>query len=457
MKKSFGNRAVWVLTGVAAATTRTNPRRRYWVSAAGALEVLAAALAGWPWLRVSHFVGSARQALDRGDLAAALSALQSAEHSPFNRAQVQYLLAVANRRAERLDRFERHLDRARELGWPAEDLERQEWLAVAQSGNVAAVQDRLMQAVDRGAPDEVAAEIYEAVARGHLASHRFRDAWICLDIWLQWRPDAPQARMMRAVLWEQIAVLSSATEDYRAAVQQLPKDPQAQIRLAQVLARQGELEEAETHFQAALGVAPDDPEALLGIAQCAQRRGDPAEARRCLETALALELSDRQRAQTLAELGQCLLSEGKVREAVDALARAVALDPAEGPIHYALATALARAGQAEHSRRHFDLAQQILTKNNRMVEIRRRLVESRDDADLRCEAGLIYIQLGMKKEGADWLKTALRCNPRHRKAHQMLAEYYAELGDRQSAGYHRLLAAQSPESKPGPAIRPSRP
>ncbi len=65
-------------------------------------------------------------------------------------------------------------------------------------------------------------------------------------------------------------------------------------------------------------------------------------------------------------------------------------------------------------------------------------------ADLRCEAGSIFIAQGLRKEGADWLLTALRCDPSHRKTHELLAQYHAEAGNQSLAAHHRLMAAQAP-------------
>ena len=57
------------------------------------------------------------------------------------------------------------------------------------------------------------------------------------------------------------------------------------------------------------------------------------------------------------------------------------------------------------------------------------------------------MEQGMTREGLDWLRTALRCDPRHRPTHQRLAAYYTEIGDQPQAAHHRLLAAQAPDAR----------
>jgi tetratricopeptide (TPR) repeat protein len=306
--------------------------------------VVLAAL-GWPWARVTRLLTASRQALRAGDPDTALDLLQAAEGIQPRRAEVQYLLAVASRRAGRLDQFESHLDQAESLGWNAEDIARQRALAAAQSGNVAAVEQPLSDAIDEGAPDDVAEEIYEAFAKGHLATYRLREAWICLEAWLQWKPQAPQARLMRAYLFEQMNQWRAAADDYQAALEQLPDSGEARVKLARALLTQNLVEEAQAHYRARLEVAPDDPEALVGLVRCESKLGHTEAARHSIEAALAADLPPYARGVVLGEWGRLLLADGKTHEALAVLERAAALAPGETQVHSALATALARAGQ----------------------------------------------------------------------------------------------------------------
>jgi Tfp pilus assembly protein PilF len=271
---------------------------------------------------------------------------------------------------------------------------------------------------------------------------------MCLDIWLQWRPDAPPARIMRASVYEQLGEYDLACQDYRAALAVLPDHREARIRLGQALMIRRRYDEARVEFQTRLAAAPDDVDALLASAQGARLQGHVAEARRQLETALPLTLTAPQRGLALRELGRILLDEGNVGEALDSLTRAVAILPGDAQIHHALGTALARVGKRDEAQYHNSRMQQLRAQYDRMTEITRRLTTEPANADLRCEAGAIMTDAGLKKEGADWLLTALKCNPNHRRAHELLAEYYAESGDQTQAGRHRLLAAQALETSP---------
>jgi Tfp pilus assembly protein PilF len=365
-----------------------------------------------------------------------------------NRAEVQYLLAVAKRRSGRLAEFLPHLRRAAELGWDPQDIERQTWLAAAQRGDLADVQRQLFEAVQAESSNEAAEEIYEAFAKGCLTTYRIADASMCVDFWLQWRPDAPQARIMRASVYEQLSDWERACGDYRAVLADRPDHRFARIRLGQALLVRKQYDEAHAEFQAQLAVTPDDADALLGAAQAARRLGNASEAREHLETALPLALSAQQRGSVLGELGRLLLSDGKAREALEPLTQAAAMLPGDYQIRHALGTAHARVGNRAEAEHHHAKMQHLRTQHARLMEVTRRLTTEQANADLRCEAGGILMDVGMKKEGADWLLTAVQYDPAHRRSHELLAGYYAESGNQTLAGRHRLLAAQAPPPRP---------
>jgi tetratricopeptide (TPR) repeat protein len=158
-----------------------------------------------------------------------------------------------------------------------------------------------------------------------------------------------------------------------------------------------------------------------------------------VEAALAGELTPQQRATALAEQGQLLLAEGKADEAVVALTEAAELAPAEDAIHLALAKALSLTGQADQARHHSGLVQKLKACEDRMDQITRDLIDAPNDSDLRCEAGSIFIEIGLKREAVGWLMSALRCDPGHPKAAQLLLDYGRETGDAALAARVHLI------------------
>lgn len=412
----------------------------------GCAAVAAVAVVGWvtvPRVAGLHYVGAARQQLACGDFPAAIQSLRKAERVQPHSAEVQYLLAAAYRRADQLDRFAAHLETARELGWPEPQLSHQVWLAAVQSGELAEAEVRLRGMIARGVPDDVAEEVYEALAKGYLRSFRWRDAWICLEAWLGWRPDAPHAHLMRGYLREQGSDWTGAAEEYRAALERLPSLGEARRRLARLLLQQNQVEQAREEFLACLAEDPDDGEALVGLAQCEVRRGDAPAARSAISRALAAQLPAHQRGTVLGEWGRLLLTEGKTDQARTVLQQAVALAPGEPQIHVHLATVLARAGQPEQAAYHQQRAQQIRLEYERVAELGRQLVDRPNDPGPRFQTGEILLRQGLRDEALRWLAGALRCDPHHHPTHALLARFYAERGDEEQAAYHRLQAAQT--------------
>lgn len=417
----------------------------------GCVAVAVVGLVGWmtvPRVASLHYLGAARERLACGDFPAAIQWLRKAERAQPHSAEVQYLLAAAYRRAGQLDRFGGHLETARRLGWPEAELSRQVWLAGVQSGEVLGAEARLRTMVAEGVSDEVAEEVYEALAKGYLRSFRWRDAWVCLEAWLGWRPDAPHAHVMQGYLREQASDWAGAAEEYRAALQRLPSLGEARLRLARLLLQQNQVDQAREEFLARLADSPEDGEALAGLAQCEVRRGDMPAARSAIARALAAELPTYQRGVVLGEWGRLLLADGKTDQALAVLQQAVAQAPGEAQIHVHLATALARTGQPEQAAYHQQRAQQIRLDYERVAELGRQLVDRPNDPDLRFQTGEILLRQGLRDEALRWLAGALRCNPQHRPTHALLARFYAEQGDAEQAAYHRLQAAQAGKGQP---------
>jgi tetratricopeptide (TPR) repeat protein len=386
----------------------------------GLLLVVVAAVVAWPWWRASGLLQSARQALIRGDLAAAVSDLEAAARLQPQRAEVHYLLAVADRRTGRLADFERRLRAARRQGWSDQDLELQRWLAAAQAGDLQTVERPLQAMIEGGAADDVAQDIYEALAKGYLASYRLRDAWRCLDYWLQWRPDAPQARLLRADIFERRDKLEEAIADYRAVLQVLPEDAETHLKLAQILLKRDQAADAKSHFERALAAHPDNLDALLGLAGCEARAGAADQAGPRLEQVLAQECAPQQRAAARAEQGRLLLTAGKADEAVEALTEAAVLAPADNTVHYSLARALVAAGKPELAQFHHDRVRRIREQYERLAALTSQVVDRPQDPALRFEAGLILIEQGFVQDGLGWLRTALLCDPQHRPTREYL-------------------------------------
>jgi len=113
--------------------TRGKPagsKARRWIT--GIVAVLVLTVACWFLLiEVALWRGAAN--IESRNHTAALTWLQTAGAVGADRAELDYLKARCYRRLGELKKVEHHLTRARDAGWDMKQLEREQWLALAQS------------------------------------------------------------------------------------------------------------------------------------------------------------------------------------------------------------------------------------------------------------------------------------------------------------------------------------
>jgi choline-sulfatase len=158
------------------------------------------------------------------------------------------------------------------------------------------------------------------------------------------RPD-PKDRIAVA---SQLAAVTSGElegEERIAALEAIltadPGNPQAHLRLGFAEIERQRCPAAIPHLQAALGARVPSADAGLGLAECLGQAGDLAGAERALSAALAAEPGN---PVAMANLGIVALEQGRPADAIGRLRDAVRLEPRLLPARFALARALARAG-----------------------------------------------------------------------------------------------------------------
>ena len=384
------------------------------------LLLIAAAAFGGPRVWLCWQIYSARRDLAGGNPTAAVDRLTVAVAYAPNVAEAQYRLAVAHRRAGHLDSVLSPLKSAQALGWDKDDIERQTLLTVAQSGEIDSVHPRLKSIMTRGASDEAAEEIYEALAIGFLKTYRLKEAWDCLNYWGIWRPNAIFPKFWRADICQRIDNPTAEEKEYRDILAIDPHHVESRSRLAKVLRDSNRVEEAAREYELCLGQDAGRPDVLIGLAECRHRLGEVTEAVELLERAMAMPLSPAQRSAALTRSGQIEADAGRCQEAIPLLEEAVRLAPFEPATLFALSQAYSQAGDEQKSQAANERSKLVRAKQNRVDEIARGLVDHPGSADLRYEAGTILMDLGMKEDGAAWLRTALQMQPDHAAAREAL-------------------------------------
>lgn len=369
----------------------------------------------------------ARQALGDSRPDEAVSILQRTVEWATNNAEVHYRLAVAERRNGNLSQSARSLRRAAALGWSKSDIDRQSMLAIVQSGRLESVEPEIKALMTSGVSDEIAEEVYEALAMGYLSTYRLSEAWKCLTSWSQWQPKAIFPKLWRADICRRIKNLKFEEQEYRELLAISPNHIFARIRLAKVLTDTGRIDEAITEYQLCLAQTKTRPDILIGLADCSRRNANWNAAIVFLRNAEELSLSKTDRAAVLHLRSQMESELGHIDNAVKMLEEASALAPQEAAYLYSLAQLYARKGNDDDSRKCDERSRWLQSQNVRVEDILQKLLNAPDDADLRYELGTIMIELGMKQEGVGWLHAALRINPSHLDAQKAISAIEPEI------------------------------
>jgi tetratricopeptide (TPR) repeat protein len=390
-------------------------------------------------VRAEYDYRAAERALEQRDFGTARALLDRCLGVRPRSAETHYLAARAARRAGDFDDAGRHLRTCEQLGGAPEALELERALVRVQRGDAEMYAGWLLKCVEQDHPDSVL--ILEALATGFMKTYRMNHADHCLRLWLEREPDNVQALMWRAELAER-RQSSEAVEYYRRAVEADPEHEEARLRLASGLLSLHRHEEAARHYEWLRERHPDRADVLVGLARCRREMGRPEEAKRLLELALA---ANPKHVAALHERGRVALEMDQPAEAEEWLRKAAAAAPNHQEITFTLYQCLQARGKTTEARQLHAQIERINASLERLGELTRKIAASPNDADLRYEAGMIFLNNGQEVEGLRWLASALNENPRHAPTHRALTEYYEHAGDSARADQHRRLASPQGE------------
>jgi tetratricopeptide (TPR) repeat protein len=423
---------------------------RHPAAAAALLAAAVAVLGGGGYFAAARLgperrLRAAREALERRDFPRARANLTLCLEARPDDAEVHCLAARAARGDGDYEDAADHLRACRRLGGAGGCAELEEALLHAQQGDLSGVEGYLRDRLGRDDAD--APLILEALTHGYAQTHRLPQALVCAREWLRHRPDDARALFECGSAWDGLFFPGEARECYRRAVELDPEFDDARLRLAEHLLQAGRPAEALGHFERLAGEHPGDVPTLLGLARCQVEGGQVEAARRLLDQILA---ADPGHAPALAERGRVALEQGRPADAERWLRRAVAAAPHERTANYLLARSLQEGGNAAGAKLYLEKVRQIDADARRLDEVMEKLLKQPWDLSLRFEAATILLRAGRAQEGLDWLAGILREAPRHRPAHQALADYYEQSGHAARAARHRQLAREGGPARPRP-------
>lgn len=333
--------------------------------------------------------------------------------------EIEFWLARSYRQLGHMDSVRDHLDRAFQLKHSVQALEREQWLALAQTGQLAVAEPHLSQLLMDTRGD--GAEICAAFASGFHRVHRIDEAVRLLNVWIADEPTHPHPHFLRGRINVEAAKTSDAERDFRRALDLEPHHAEAALRLGMILIERSRPQEALPFFD----IAERDPKqrslARRYRMKSLKRLGRIDEARQLAAELLATASNN---PDVLLEAGLLESEAGEFQVAIEHLQLADRLRPHSPAIAQALAIAFRSANRVDEALPLLEFARVANEQLARAVTLVARVDRNPRDAEARCEIGRIYLEYGLPEEGVTWLHGALNFDPNNRTAHALLADYY---------------------------------
>jgi predicted Zn-dependent protease len=373
-----------------------------------------------------HF-RAARDALAEDRIAEAQDHLRRCLAVRPRSGKILRLAARAERRAGNLDGAQAYLDRWEKIDGPSEALDLEQAMLFAQAGALDRANAALYLHRRMREQHPESALILEALARGYLRMYRTGEAGVCLDEWLKREPDSVSAWLLKGTARERLHDPHGAVACYRKVVRIAPDHFPARLRLARLLLEVGNTREAVRLLEKLRRERRGDPAVLVALAEGRLSLRETDAARRLLDRVLA---GDPQYFAALLARGKVELRAGSPDRAESWLQKALALSPHQREANFLLCQCLqalpGREGEALKQQQKLKRLEDVLLRLDR---IENRLLPARPhDADLHCELGVLFLEVGQEDAGRRWLVSALFEKPDHKPARAALAQFDEQHG-----------------------------
>lgn len=396
-----------------------------------AVGLAALSLFAAPRLLQSRRLHKAEEALRVRKAESAEAWLAAAVRAEPESGEVHFLLARLARRRGQLDVVHEELRRAYEFGIPQDRILREQWLALAQAGQMREAEPHLTELL-LSAGDETP-DVCEAYVNGYFRNLQFAPAFKILDAWEEDYPDDAQPHLFRGVYFQQEQRWSEAADAYAEALARDESRIDIRIRLAYVLSEAHEFDEALEQYQACLESHPEDVRVLEGLAECQYNRGEIEAALARFEEVLRIDPRNYDARFGLARIDS---GSGAHERACSVLEKLVDEDPNRTDVLYAYAISLRLCGR-EDAEEIFTEVERREALVTRVDSLRRRAMQQPQDVELRYELGAALLELGQDESGERWLLSVLDANPNHPGARALLAEHFASTGRGELAARYR--------------------
>lgn len=384
------------------------------------------------WFFVQHQIRQAKTQMLQGRHPEALATLARADRFRPGDAELHFQLAIVYRRLGHVEEFKAHLKHAQELGFDkTREIERQETLWNAQSGNIGLVETELTEMISEdGITNDTADQIFEAMAKGYMTTYRLQDAWRCLSYWVEndWAKDSAQPRIWMANLNERNGNVKDARKLYQEVVEMAPDNIEANLAYAKLLLENNSVEEALDTLRKCLELHPGNKDLQVELMECYYRKPDLDKAEELARSILEGQPTRAQRGVALIQLGKILTKNGEPEKAVEYLEQANALMPSNADPIYALSEAYRFLGDKEKADFYLQKSTRVGQLGTRISDLQLQLNDSPGDVPKMYEMAQILFELGADNEAAAWLQTIMKLDGTHVPTMLSLARFYHRQG-----------------------------
>ncbi len=370
------------------------------------------------------------------DLVSARQWVQTAQRLLPNDPAFALLEAKVARRAGDMQTVTEALKKASKLGAARSDLNREQWLALAQSGQMIQAEPHLAPLLTD--PNYDNKEVCEAFVIGYIRSHRTDAALSLLDPWIADAADDATPLLQRARIYQLLSAPQKAEDDFRAAISIAPDWNTPRLGLAELLVTQNRFSEAAEYFQQLLAdESNDDPELSvrirIGLAECQVAEGNMRDAVILLKKACR---TDPRSLDAHVALGRALLEAGKYDDCIEPLQDALHLRPSYDETHYLLAQAYSLKGHRDKADEHLKIVSAARKALGELDRLNADVLTEPDNAAKLIRAGEIMMAYGDPEEGVLRILTGLDHDPTNATGLELLASHYVARAERDTAYQH---------------------
>jgi tetratricopeptide (TPR) repeat protein len=397
-----------------------------------ALVLVAVGIAAWRPLLRSYRLSQGRLALESREARLALQYFHAARQLAPEHAETHFQIARAHRQLGQLDRVHESLKTAWRLGYDIASLEREQWLVLAQAGELNDAEPQLIALLSD--PEETRhPEISEALVRGYFIHLRFAEAQQMLDAWQADYPKDAEPHFLRGYFHEAFNRYEDAVAEYQRGLEKSPRRTDGRLRLGRLLMQQQDFAGAERELSRCLSEQPLDLQVRVAWAAYLFAAGRIDDAHREFQQVL-IRAPDNEEALRL--MGQIELAAQRPNEALRWLLPAAEKNPCDLTVRRTLGEALQAVGREDEAQQHFQFVEEAERELPQLDAWLSEVLKDPGNASLRYKIGTTVLRYRSPTDGVRWLKTVLEIDPDHLETHRTLAEYYAAQGDQQAAQRH---------------------